>query len=146
MEQGAESAVEFGIHENDVLAVGECAESEVGAVLDRPGDFDDDVDPVALGGGAEVVSDRELIVVNAGRELGGGGDFADGSAFGLFEGEAGVVESPIDDADNLHALGVAIDLQDDAAAHEACADKGDEDGLSGLCALFERMVDHNHGG
>ncbi len=41
--------VDLGVHQHDVLAVGERLEDDVGAELDRPGDVDDDVDLLGCG-------------------------------------------------------------------------------------------------
>ena len=56
-ELGTDGGVDLGVHQHEVLAVLEAVEREVTAELDRTGHVDDDIDPVGLGDGLEILRD-----------------------------------------------------------------------------------------
>ena len=56
-EFGTDGGVDLGVHQHEVLAVLEAVKREVTAELDGTGHVDDDVDPVGLGDGLEILRD-----------------------------------------------------------------------------------------
>ena len=140
----ADRAVEFGVHQDHVLAVLDRGRDGARAVLDCAGDLDQGLDLRVAGEQQRIL--RHRVAIGADRfvefRLVRGLDDIPGTS--LRVGAMCLFDVPVRDRHEPHARDGAQDLKRYAAAHEAGADHRYADRISGASALFERGINNDH--
>src|ERR1700686_187294 len=121
------SAVAFGVHHDDVLALSDRSDYHAGRKLDRSRNLQNYVDPPSIAQQHWIVGDRTLTLGDAVIQLVRRAHIRDIvlAAFGI--SHPGAIETTVRDRREFHALRVVKHLPRDPGSHETGADHSDSD-------------------
>ena len=137
--------VDLGVHQDDVLAVLECLQHDMGAELDGAGRIHHHIDELGTGqqqgiiGRDRTVRDDRLVEL----PLRSGHD--DVLAAGIAKHVERALRIAVGYGDHAHPGRAVHDLVGQALRHEAGADDRDPNGISVFGACLESGIDQYHG-